>query len=50
MVQNSLEASVYGGVIMEENWLQVAPPQQSALLTIAFVSNSNPPQILGTSN
>ena len=50
VVQRSLQASVYGGMAVDESQLQGAPPQQSPLPTLAPRSSSNPPQILGTSS
>ena len=47
-VQRSLEASAYGGVTVDENWLQGVPPQQSPSPTLAPKLSSNPPLISGT--
>ena len=42
-VQRSLEASVYGGIIMDKSWLQGAPPQQSPSSVIAVQQITQPP-------
>ena len=45
VVQRSLEASVFGGIITDKSSLKGAPPQQSPFSMTPPVSSLNPPQI-----